>query len=56
MFLEKLFVFAFNDFNFKVSSFGLYNSLGCNKHFLIDEELVSFSFMKIVCHVKSFGT
>lgn len=56
MFLEEFFIVAFDDFNVKVSGFGLDNGLSGDEDILIDEELFSFAFMEIIRHVKGLST
>ena len=56
MLLEEIFVFSFDNFDTKISSFGLNDCLGCHKDFFINKELDSFSFVQIVSHVQSFSS
>lgn len=56
MFLEKFLVISLDDLDVEVFSFGLNNGLGCNEYSLINEELVPFSFMKVIRHVERLAT
>jgi hypothetical protein len=54
--LEEFLVLSFDDLNVEISGFGLNDSLSCNKYVLINKELVSFSLVKIISHIKSLCT
>lgn len=56
MFLEEFLIFSFDDLDVKISGFGLDDSLSGNEDILIDKEFGSITLMKVVSHVKGFGT
>lgn len=56
VFLEKLFVLAFNDLDVEVSGFGFNDCLSGNEDVFINKKLGSVPLMEVISHVKSFST